>query len=156
MESARTWDETCCEFDSWQRQIYIVFHVHWAYDYSGPFRVLRVHMARHKNCVFKKSNTTRTCAQVCKHLLFWCDRESLSQTLHWSIIHESIIHSHHTRDLIYQSSRSIVPTPLQLPDLYSYTCDNPQVPSATPSNYSRESIILFTILSTDLDSSVTT
>ena len=32
-----------------------ISHVHWAYDYLGPFEVLWVHMARHKNCV-KKNN----------------------------------------------------------------------------------------------------
>ena len=30
-----------------------ISHVHWAYDYLGPFGVLRVHMAWHKNCVKK-------------------------------------------------------------------------------------------------------
>ena len=52
--SARTWDGTGCEFDSWQCQIYIISHVHRAYDYLGPFGVLWVHMAWHKNCVEKK------------------------------------------------------------------------------------------------------
>ena len=33
-ESARTWDRTGCEFESWQCQIYIS-HVHRAYDCSG-------------------------------------------------------------------------------------------------------------------------
>ena len=28
-----------------------IFHVHWAYDYLGPFGVLWVHMAWHKNFV---------------------------------------------------------------------------------------------------------
>ena len=42
--SAPAWDGTGCEFDSWQCQIYIP-HVHWAYDYLGPFGVLWVHMA---------------------------------------------------------------------------------------------------------------
>ena len=30
-----------------------ISHVHWAYDYLGPFGVLWVHMAWHKNCVKK-------------------------------------------------------------------------------------------------------
>ena len=34
-----------------QRRIYIISHFHRAYDYSGPFRVLWVHMAWYKNCV---------------------------------------------------------------------------------------------------------
>ena len=40
VESARTWDGTGCEFDSWQCRIYIISHVHRAYDYSklGSFR----------------------------------------------------------------------------------------------------------------------
>ena len=45
VESARTCEETGCEFDSWQCQIYIISHVHRAYDYLGHFRVLWVHMA---------------------------------------------------------------------------------------------------------------
>ena len=32
---------------------YIISHVHRAYDYLGPFRVLWVHMAWHLNCVKK-------------------------------------------------------------------------------------------------------
>ena len=66
VESAHTWDETGCEFDSWQCPIYtvsvkkgppicylryprvsvftdtvyIISHVHRAYDYLSPFRVL--------------------------------------------------------------------------------------------------------------------
>ena len=32
----------------------IISHVHWAYNYLGPFGVLWVHMAGHKNCVKKK------------------------------------------------------------------------------------------------------
>ena len=47
------WDGTGCEFDSWQRRIYFISHVHRAYDYFGPFGVLWVHMAWHKNCVNK-------------------------------------------------------------------------------------------------------
>ena len=31
-----------------------ISHVHWAYDYLGPFAVLWVHMAWHKNCVKKE------------------------------------------------------------------------------------------------------
>ena len=50
VESARTWDGTGCEFDSWQCRIYIISHVHQAYDYLGPFGILWVHMAWHKNC----------------------------------------------------------------------------------------------------------
>ena len=53
VESARTWDGTGCEFDSWQCQIYIMFN-HGAYDYLDPFGVLWVHMARYKNCVKQK------------------------------------------------------------------------------------------------------
>ena len=34
-----------------------ISHVHWAYDYLGPFGVLWVHMAWHKNCVKKKGCT---------------------------------------------------------------------------------------------------
>ena len=30
-----------------------ISHVHWAYDYLGPFGVLWIHMAWHKNCVKK-------------------------------------------------------------------------------------------------------
>ena len=45
VELARTWDGTGCEFHSWQCQIYIISHVHRAYDYSGPFGILWVHMA---------------------------------------------------------------------------------------------------------------
>ena len=33
-----------------------ISHDHWAYDYLGPFGVLWVHMARHKNCVNKKND----------------------------------------------------------------------------------------------------
>ena len=40
VESARTWDGTGREFDSWKCQIYIISHVYRAYDYSGPFGVL--------------------------------------------------------------------------------------------------------------------
>ena len=29
-----------------------ISHVHWAYDYSGPFGVYWVHMAWHTNCVY--------------------------------------------------------------------------------------------------------
>ena len=39
---------TSFEFDSWQCGIYIISHVHRAYDYLGPFGVLWVHMARHQ------------------------------------------------------------------------------------------------------------
>ena len=53
VESACTWNGTGCEFDSWQCQIYIISHVHRAYDYSGPFGVLWVHIAWYKNCVEK-------------------------------------------------------------------------------------------------------
>ena len=53
--SVHAWDRTGHEFDSWQCRIYIISHVHWAYDYLGPIRVLWVHMAWHKNCVEKKS-----------------------------------------------------------------------------------------------------
>ena len=54
VRSAPAWDGTGCEFDSWQCRICIILyisHVHWAYDYLGPFGVLWVHMAWHKNCV---------------------------------------------------------------------------------------------------------
>ena len=51
--SARTWDRTGCESDSWQCWIYIISHVHRAYVYLGPFRVLWIHLAWHKNCVKK-------------------------------------------------------------------------------------------------------
>ena len=34
-----SWDGTNCEFDSWQCQIYIISHVHRAYDCLGPFGV---------------------------------------------------------------------------------------------------------------------
>ena len=53
VESACTWDGTGCEFNSWQCRIYIISHVHIAYDYLGPFRVLWVHMAWHETCVKK-------------------------------------------------------------------------------------------------------
>ena len=56
--SAPAWDRTGREFDSWQCRIYIS-HVHWAYDYLGPFGVLWVHMAWHKNCVKKKLQHAR-------------------------------------------------------------------------------------------------
>ena len=69
VESACTWDGTGCEFDSWQCRIYIS-HVHWAYDYLGPFGVLWVHMAWHKNCVEKKVS----CASSGPWLL---DRDSM-------------------------------------------------------------------------------
>ena len=39
VKSARTWDGTGCEFDSWQCRIYIRSHVHRAYNCSGPFGV---------------------------------------------------------------------------------------------------------------------
>ena len=45
VESACTWDGTGCKFESWQCRIYIIFHVHRAYDYLGPVGVLWVHMA---------------------------------------------------------------------------------------------------------------
>ena len=35
-----------------------ISHVHWAYDYLGPFGFLWVHMAWHKNCVEKKNTET--------------------------------------------------------------------------------------------------
>ena len=38
-----TWDGTGCQFDSCQYWIYIISHVHRAYDYLGIFRVLWVH-----------------------------------------------------------------------------------------------------------------
>ena len=32
-----------------------ISHVHWVYDYLGPFGVLWVHMARHRSCVWKSN-----------------------------------------------------------------------------------------------------
>ena len=43
LELAHTWDGKGCEFDSWQCRIYIISHVHKAYDYLSFFRVLWVH-----------------------------------------------------------------------------------------------------------------
>ena len=37
-----------------------ISHVHWAYDYLGPFGILWVHMAWHKNCVKKKKKEMHT------------------------------------------------------------------------------------------------
>ena len=42
-----------CKFESWQCWINIISRVHRAYDYSGPFGVLWLHMAWYKNCVKK-------------------------------------------------------------------------------------------------------
>ena len=65
LESARTWEETGCEFDSWQCWIYTISHVHRAYDYLSPFGVLwvQVHMAWHKNCVKKTLGSHSTTSQ---------------------------------------------------------------------------------------------
>ena len=78
MVSAPAWDAAGCEFDSWQCQIYIyISHVHWAYDYLGPFGVLWgsvwVHMAWHKHCVKKRTtyntrllNAIHSCSMLSK------------------------------------------------------------------------------------------
>ena len=41
-------DGTGCEVESWEWQINIISHVHRGYDYSGPFVVLMVYMARYR------------------------------------------------------------------------------------------------------------
>ena len=52
MGSAPAWDGTGCELvSSIPGSVGYIFHVYWTYDYLGPFGVLWVHMAWHKNCV---------------------------------------------------------------------------------------------------------
>ena len=43
------------ELFAWLMSDIYIAHVHRGYDYLGPFEVLWVHMAWHKNCVKKKS-----------------------------------------------------------------------------------------------------
>ena len=51
MVSAPAWDGQVVS--STPGSVGYISHVHWAYDYLGPFGVLWVHMAWHKNCVKK-------------------------------------------------------------------------------------------------------
>ena len=59
--------EQVVSLKSWQCPINIISHVHTAYDYSGLFGVLWVHMAWWKHCV---SNYFFSCWISCQRKLF--------------------------------------------------------------------------------------
>ena len=61
-ESARVWDGTGCEFDSWLCRIYIISHVHRVYDYLVPFRMIWVHMVWYRYCV--QQNRVHFCGSM--------------------------------------------------------------------------------------------
>ena len=56
MQWSCQWDATILSSTTWSN----ISHVHWAYDYLGPFGVLWVHMAWHKNFVKKNIMSTHT------------------------------------------------------------------------------------------------
>ena len=65
-----------------------ISHVHLAYDYLGPFGVLWVHMAWHKNCVkkndYEKPQGFETVTHHIAHLILKVWAGQLSQQSHRS------------------------------------------------------------------------
>ena len=63
---------------------YIISHVPRTFDYLGPFGVLWVHMAWHKNCVKKSSPNSWFCSVLPKSWICTCSKDVHMPSFIWS------------------------------------------------------------------------